>query len=89
MLGSSAAFSGHSIILMPSSSAGCAVTAFAGKADIARSFEMSAFNPKPISQTIFYQRPSVSLRLSAWCPKGQFISRRVDVKIGGIGEHGG
>ena len=49
MLGSSAAFSGHSIILMPSSSAGCAVTAFAGKADIARSFEMSAFNPKPIA----------------------------------------
>jgi len=26
---------------------------------------------------------------SAWCPKGQFISGRVDVKIGGIGEHGG
>jgi hypothetical protein len=38
--------------LMPSSSAGCAVTAFAGKADIARSFEMSAFNPKRTSQTI-------------------------------------
>ena len=27
--------------------------------------------------------------LSAWCPKGQFILRRVDVKIGGLGEHGG
>ena len=36
-----------------------------------------------------HQRPSVSLWLSAWCPKGQFISRRVGVKIGGIGEHGG
>jgi len=33
--------------------------------------------------------PSVSSRLSAWCPKGQFISRRVGVKIGGFGEHGG
>ena len=32
-----------------------------------------------------HQRPSVSLWLSAWCPKGQFISRRVGVKIGGMG----
>jgi hypothetical protein len=31
------AFSGCSIILMPSSSAGCAPIAFAGKAEIARS----------------------------------------------------
>jgi hypothetical protein len=36
-----------------------------------------------------HQRPSISSRLSAWCPKGQFISRRVDVKIGGLGQHGG
>jgi hypothetical protein len=32
---------------------------------------------------------SVLLLMSAWCPKGQFISGRVDVKIGGFGEHGG
>jgi hypothetical protein len=36
-----------------------------------------------------HQRPSASSRLSAWCPKGQFTSRRVDVKISGLGEHGG
>jgi hypothetical protein len=33
------AFSGCSTILMPSSSAGCVLTAFAGKADIARRFD--------------------------------------------------
>src|SRR4249919_3545573 len=43
--------------------------------------EMSAFDPKRTSEG--------SHRMSAWCPKGQFISRRVDVKMGGLGEHGG
>jgi len=46
---------------------------FQGKADIPQARHDVCFWP---------------LRLSAWCPKGQFISRRVEVKIG-LGEHGG
>ena len=43
---------------------------------------MSAFEGKADVATYF----SINV---PWCPKGQFISRRVDVKIGRIEEHGG